>query len=742
MSDLKQAGVKLIADGAEAFLDDMKKATGAVGDFGAEGEKSGGLMKGLGDIIGNVGKIAAGVAIAGFGALTAALGFSVKEAMDAQVVQAQLEAVLKSTGGAAGVTAEQANNLATELSSMTRFGDEAILSGENMLLTFTNIGKDVFPLATEAMLDLAQATGTDLKGAAIQLGKALNDPVGGITALTRVGVTFSDEQKKMIESMVAAGDVAGAQKVILAELQKEFGGSAVAAGKTFAGQLDILKNRLSNVAESVGMALLPALSSLIDNVITPALPIVESFGKAFALFFETIAGGGGIVTALGPVADVVTNLFGLEAGLQVLNFGAAIQNVIGWLQTSLPIALQFVSDTWTNTLQPALQGLWDWLQNFIPQAIMFLVGIWNDIFAPIFVALADLWVTTLQPVLAQLWDWLQVQIPIAIQAMVDFWNNTLYPALIMVADWIATTLIPTIGQIVTWLAENIPVAIQTAADFWANTLQPALLAVWAFIQESVIPLFVSLQEWLATNLPVATQALSDFWNNTLLPVITAVWAFVNDKLIPLWTALAELFNVAMTLAIVAMAGLWEKTLQPAIQAVADYISKTLQPVFDALIAFWNDTLDPAITEIAGWFGDTLVGAIGGVSDAIENVIGWVNDLIEALQNVELPDWMTPGSPTPWEIGLRGVTSAMKQLVGSPMLSLETNLKTIGKLGVDTIGLSDALTPSPVSPVASPSQISNVNNNTRTVNINFTGNYSSAPSVRDQNDLAYMLGLAA
>ena len=31
------------------------------------------------------------------------------------------------------------------------------------------------------------------------LGKALNDPVKGITALGRAGVTFTDEQKKQIK---------------------------------------------------------------------------------------------------------------------------------------------------------------------------------------------------------------------------------------------------------------------------------------------------------------------------------------------------------------------------------------------------------------------------------------------------------------------------------------------------------------------------------------------------------------
>jgi hypothetical protein len=95
--------------------------------------------------------------------------------------------------------------MSAALQATTTFADEVILSGENMLLTFTNIGRDVFPMATETMLDMSQALGQDVTASAMQLGKALNDPVAGITALTRVGVTFSEEQKAVIESLAATG---------------------------------------------------------------------------------------------------------------------------------------------------------------------------------------------------------------------------------------------------------------------------------------------------------------------------------------------------------------------------------------------------------------------------------------------------------------------------------------------------------------------------------------------------------
>jgi len=100
--------------------------------------------------------------------------------------------------------------MADSLQRVTTFDDEAITGAQSLLLTFTKIGRDVFPEATRTVLDMSQALGQDLKSSSIQLGKALNDPITGITSLTRVGVTFTAEQKKLIESLVKTGQVAEA----------------------------------------------------------------------------------------------------------------------------------------------------------------------------------------------------------------------------------------------------------------------------------------------------------------------------------------------------------------------------------------------------------------------------------------------------------------------------------------------------------------------------------------------------
>ena len=144
-------------------------------------DKASGVFQSVGNSMNGLFKTGAVIATAGFVALAGGIGLALSKAMEAEAIQAELNAVLKSTGGIAGVTADEANSLATALSNVTKFSDDAIVSGESMLLTFTNIGSDVFPQATEAMLNLGEKFGS-VDQASIQLGKALNDPIEGVGA--------------------------------------------------------------------------------------------------------------------------------------------------------------------------------------------------------------------------------------------------------------------------------------------------------------------------------------------------------------------------------------------------------------------------------------------------------------------------------------------------------------------------------------------------------------------------------
>ncbi|MGY3265161.1 hypothetical protein [Lysobacter sp. HA35] len=191
-------------------------------------------------------------AAAGIGVLGLAMTRYVQNTIEAEKAQAQLVARLKSTNGAAGLALADLNRLADGLQRVTTFDDESIAGVESLLLTFTKIGRDVFPRATEAVLDMSIALGGDLKGAAVQLGKALNDPVEGVTALSRAGVQFTDKQKDMIQKLVETNRLAEAQAIVLKELESQMGGSARAARDTLGGALESLKNSFDNLLEGDG----------------------------------------------------------------------------------------------------------------------------------------------------------------------------------------------------------------------------------------------------------------------------------------------------------------------------------------------------------------------------------------------------------------------------------------------------------------------------------------------------------
>lgn len=216
----------------------------------------------FGSKVGSVSRTAK-LAIAAAGAAAVAFGVSsVKAFEESENAIAQTNAVLRSTKGIAGVTAQQVTELATALQKTTKYSDEEVRSAENLLLTFTSITKDIFPDAIHTVLNMSAALGQDLKSSSIQLGKALQDPIRGVTALRRVGVNFSQAQVDVIKKLVETGKSAQAQQLIIKELSTEFGGSAAAAADTYAGKIAILKNRFNDLQESIGKKIVDVLGFL------------------------------------------------------------------------------------------------------------------------------------------------------------------------------------------------------------------------------------------------------------------------------------------------------------------------------------------------------------------------------------------------------------------------------------------------------------------------------------------------
>ncbi|MEX1669149.1 phage tail length tape measure family protein [Zhongshania guokunii] len=262
--------------------------------------------------------------------LAAAAGIALltKKVIDATAAQEaavkQLEQGWKSTGGTVGLTVAEMTRHAADLQKVSLFGDEQIIDAQAKLVTFTNIAGEQFKKATVAALDLSSRMGTDLNSSVLQIGKALNDPVAGLTALTRSGIQFSDAQKDVIKSLVETGEKAKAQEIILAELETQFGGSAAAARDTFGGAIKGLSNAFADLFEA-GDGLddtkesIEGLTAILQDPETVAVAnaLASALIKGFAKAGEMIAGAvkmakwaGEEIAALvhGPAMDDVNRI--------------------------------------------------------------------------------------------------------------------------------------------------------------------------------------------------------------------------------------------------------------------------------------------------------------------------------------------------------------------------------------------------------------------------------------------------
>lgn len=281
---------------------------------------------------------------------------------------AQVNAALETTGGTAGFTSKELQKIARSLQAVSKFGDEEILKDvTGNMLTFGNIVGPIFLRAQEASLDLSQTLRQDLKSSAIQLGKALNDPILGVTALSRVGITFTQQQRDQIRTLVESNKVMEAQSLILAEVEKFYGRAAEAAAETTRGRLTQAANVFSDAMESIGEAIAPVVLAsakafkvaaetfaslsveLKRGIVVGASlgAVLSGVALAAGVFITVLGGLAGPITltiaALGTLAGVVTtNWRGIKNLAEAT--GEAFSGIYDSAKTWLVDRMQFVAE--------------------------------------------------------------------------------------------------------------------------------------------------------------------------------------------------------------------------------------------------------------------------------------------------------------------------------------------------------------------------------------------------------------
>lgn len=381
-----------------AILGDARDFGRAVDSADRDARRLDGAFGRIGSGIGSLASSAAfGVGALAVAGGAAAISF-IQAAEESQQVTRQTDAVIRSMGAGAWTTADAVAALSTQLSNQTGIDDELIQSGQNVLLTFGQVqnrigeGQNIFDRATEAALNMSVALGTDMNSAAMSVGRALNDPIRGLTALRRSGIQFTEAQEDQITAMVEAGDVAGAQTVMLAELERQFGGSAEA--QSTASQR--MATMWGNLQEELGARLLPTfervtawLGEHLPGIIETAVSWIDRFGSGVSRVAEWVQ----------EVWPTVQQAFEDFIAWAQPKFEQFIGFITGAWDTFGEDIIAFVTDAWTNISQiiegamQVIRGVvdvvmgiihgdfsqvWDGIKNIFSGAANFIIGIANQ----------------------------------------------------------------------------------------------------------------------------------------------------------------------------------------------------------------------------------------------------------------------------------------------------------------------------------------------------------------------------
>jgi hypothetical protein len=302
MADIATLGLRIDASGAITAIDDTGKSLISLGDK-AE-------------------KVAKRAAVA-FGALAAGgLALTLKNTIEQERAMTALEAKVRATGGAAGFTAGELQQMAGEMQKVSTFGDEVVMGAQAILLNFRNIKGDTFKSAQQAMVDLGAATGS-LEGAAQTLGRALERPDQAARSLRAANILLSESQEQAIKSAMDLNDVAGAQQVILDAVNASVGGTAEAMKNTLGGALMSVKNAFGDLFEVPGLVapITAELNRLVDFLSAPStIEGVAGFIRTSILLFTAFGSAvadvvGVIATSLGQLAGFFGRLSGPNSPL-------------------------------------------------------------------------------------------------------------------------------------------------------------------------------------------------------------------------------------------------------------------------------------------------------------------------------------------------------------------------------------------------------------------------------------------
>jgi hypothetical protein len=349
------------------ILGEFKKLTaatqGAQNSLGGMQKKMSSVAKGIGRVVGALGLTL------GFAAIVRGFKDATRAAEEAKTADARIDAIAESMdefGDQAAKVTRRIKDYAEQQSLSVAVDDEVIKATQAKLLTFRNLTKtaDVmggsFDRATIAAIDMAAAGFGSAESNATQLGKALNDPIKGITALNRAGIQFTEDQKALIESLVESGNVLEAQDLILKEIEAQVGGTARAT----ANASDKMRIAFNEVQESIGQVLLPLFEKITDWFIG-VLPRIQKFFDTMMIALdspEVKQAFGSLERSLGNLGASLGKLFGVTSGPDAngfIQFFTVLAQILDGIVQTVDVMVQSFKNAFPifNTYSNLVSGI-------------------------------------------------------------------------------------------------------------------------------------------------------------------------------------------------------------------------------------------------------------------------------------------------------------------------------------------------------------------------------------------------
>ena len=345
-------------------------------------------------------KKAALPAILALGALAGMASKTIAAGEAAATANARIEQINESMG-LFGDATDKVNKRLIEYANVTAratgIDQNQIKLAQAKLLTFKELAMSAdeaggaFDRATQAAIDMGAAGFGDAATNAVQLGKALNDPIQGIAALAKSGVTFTEQEKEKIETLVESNKLLEAQDMVLKAIETQVGGTAEAT----ANDSDKMKVAFSQLSENVGLILLPVFKDL-----TTVLMKVTDFARKNSKVFIVLGGVIGVIaTAViayniyqkamafyTTASTVAVALFNAVMGANPITL--VIIAIVAFIAIMVLLYKKFevvreVVDTVFNAIKTGVTSSLDFLTSYFKGVLNIYKGIFN--------AIAKLW---------------------------------------------------------------------------------------------------------------------------------------------------------------------------------------------------------------------------------------------------------------------------------------------------------------------------------------------------------------